>query len=463
MDYLYLFRRPPLDVFTDMKQEGSLYFANVTIGTPPQFLRLHIDTGSSDLWINSDQSRFCQQSDQAFEEQNQVPCSVSGTYDANSSSTYAYVDSEFSITYADNSGAAGDYFTDDVRIGGATVRSVQMGLGYQSSSSEGVMGIGYPSLESQAVSLHEQAYANLPKAMVDQGIINSNAYSLWLNDLDSRTGTALFGGVDTEKYHGSLSTLPIQKIQGMYLEMLITLTGVTLVNNGQNTSQVPSGSLSLPSAVLLDSGSTLSYIPSDIAQNIYNSLSSFHVSYDQQQQQAFCDCSLADSPITVDFLFSGVVISVPMRELVLIAGEDQSGNLVCNFGIFPAPTQSGSGGTSYTLGDTFIRSAYIVYDIANNEISLAQTNFNATGSNIKEIGTGPNSVPDASGVAAAASVAVTGTASAILGQATGGATTSSLPSAGLSGRSKTWSLLSLAPLFVFTSFIVFGSGAFFVT
>ena len=342
------------------------------------------------------------------------------------------------------------------------MNSVQMGLGYQSSSSEGVMGIGYPSLESQAVSLHEQSYANLPKAMVNQGIINSNAYSLWLNDLDSSTGTALFGGVDTDKYHGSLSTLPIQKIEGSYLEMLVTLTGVTLVNNGRNTSQVPSGSSSLPSAVLLDSGSTLSYIPSDIASNIYSSLSSYHVSYDTQQQQAFCDCSLADSPITVDFIFSGAVISVPMRELVIIAGEDQSGALVCNFGIFPVDSSSSSdGSSSYTLGDTFIRSAYIVYDIDNNEISLAQTNFNATSSNVMEIGTGPNSVPDANGVAAAASVSVTGTASAVLGQGTASATTTSLSSAGFHDRSITWSLLSLVPIVAFTTAFAFGGGAFF--
>ena len=449
---------------TNLQQEGSLYFANVTIGTPPQSLRLHIDTGSSDLWINSDKSQFCQQSDQVFEQEGQVPCSVSGTYDANSSSSYSYVNSEFQISYADNSGAAGDYFTDDVNIGRASVRSVQMGLGYQSSSSEGVMGIGYPSLESQAVLLNERTYSNLPQAMVDQGIIRSNAYSLWLNDLDSSTGTALFGGVDTDKYHGSLSTLPIQKVQGMYLEMLITLTGVTLVDNGRNTSQVPSGSSSLPTAVLLDSGSTLSYIPQDIADSIYSSLASFHVTYDTQQQQTFCDCSLADSPITVDFIFSGVVISVPMNELVIIAGQDQSGDVVCAFGIFPVPASqsSGGGGATFTLGDTFIRSAYIVYDIANNEISLAQTNFNATSSNVMEIGTGLNSVPDASGVAAAASVAVTRTASAILGQGTGAATTTSSPSASISQRSTAWSLLSLLPFIAFTGFMAFGSGLFFV-
>lgn len=60
------------------------------------------------------------------------------------------------------------------------------------------------------------------------------------------------------------------------------------------------------------------------------------------------------------------------------------------------------------LGDTFLRSAYVVYDLANNAISLAPTNFNATASTVLEIAAGANGVPDASGVpGAVASASVT--------------------------------------------------------
>lgn len=48
------------------------------------------------------------------------------------------------------------------------------------------------------------------------------------------------------------------------------------------------------------------------------------------------------------------------------------------------------------LGDTFLRNAYVVYDLQNNQISLAQTNFNATDSNVREIVSGANGVPGAS-------------------------------------------------------------------
>jgi len=70
---------------------------------------------------------------------------------------------------------------------------------------------------------------------------------------------------------------------------------------------------------------------------------------------------------------------------------------VCILGISPA------GDSICVLGDTFLRSAYVVYNLTNNEISLAQINFNAIKLNIMEIKAGAAGVPNALGVANAVS------------------------------------------------------------
>lgn len=300
----------------------------------------------------------------------------------------------------DGSGAVGDYVSDTFSMGGTTLDRLQFGIGYSSSSYEGILGLGYTINEVQVGRAGKAAYQNLPAKMVDEKLISSNAYSIWLNDLDSSTGSILFGGVDTAKFEGTLQTLPIQKTRGLFAEFLITLTklqlGDTVIANNQ------------AQAVLLDTGSSLTYLPTAMAQAIYEIVDA---QYDSSASAAYVPCSLAQNSSKLVFTFSGATISVDMTELVIDVGTTNGrrlrfsdGTLACIFGIAPV------GQHTAVLGDTFLRSAYVVYDLANNEISLAQTTFNATATDIQEIGTGTNSVPDTTDVPnpVAASDAATG-------------------------------------------------------
>ncbi|KAK3313551.1 aspartic peptidase domain-containing protein [Apodospora peruviana] len=365
-----------------LDNEETLYFINATIGTPPRSVRLHIDTGSSDLWVNTPSSKLCLQTSS--------PCGFAGTYTANSSSTYEYIGSYFNISYVDGSGASGDYVSDTVTIGQTKLDRLQFGVGYSSTNSQGILGIGYPINEVQVGRAGLQPYDNLPAQMVTDGLISSKAYSLWLNDLDASRGNILFGGVDTEKYEGTLQTLPIQTSSGVFAEFMITMTNVKL---GDKT--ISQNDLAL--AVLLDTGSSLTYLPNDMVETIYQQVGA---QYDSDQGAAYVPCSLAQETTTISFTFSQPTIAVEMNELVLdlitSSGKRptfQNGVTACLFGIAPA----GSG--TNVLGDTFLRSAYVVYDMDNNEISIAQTKFNTTASNVVEITTGPDAVPDATAVA----------------------------------------------------------------
>ncbi|KAF1809918.1 Asp-domain-containing protein [Eremomyces bilateralis CBS 781.70] len=367
----------PLYIVTLDNQE-TLYLANLTIGTPGQQIQLHIDTGSSDLWVNAVPSEFCESNGRCR----------TGAYDANASSTYHYVNSQFDISYQDGTGASGDYVKDNVDIGGAILDGQQFGVGYESSNGNGVLGIGYPINEVAVGRAGLKPYPNVPQKLQEQGLVQSNAYSLWLNDMDANTGSILFGGVDTEKYEGELYTLPILSQSGVYVEFAIGLT--EMASGGKTIFKdevVP---------VLLDSGSSLIYLPNKIVDEIYDRYS---VTYDTQEGYGFVECDLANSDDTIDFTFTKPTISVPMNELIFSSSSDPGSN-DCVFGIAPS-----EGSSSVVLGDTFLRSAYVVYDLTNNEISIAATNFNSTESKIQAITNDSDGVPNAVHVDGAPSTA----------------------------------------------------------
>ncbi|RGP69930.1 aspartic-type endopeptidase opsb [Fusarium longipes] len=370
-------RSGTVDVGIDNEQ--SLYFLNATIGTPSQDFRLHLDTGSSDLWVNAVGSQLC--------DTHANICAESGLYNPNKSSTYEYVNSDFNISYADGSGASGDYVTDTFRMSNVSIQNLQFGVGYVTSDNEGVLGIGYTTNEA-VVNDGQKLYKNMPARLASDGVIASNAYSLYLDDLESASGKILFGGVDEEQYTGELVTVPILKVDGEYSEFYITLNSISA------GSETIGEDLAL--GIVLDSGSTLTYLPASLTETIYELVGA---EYTDGQTTAYVPCDLANDGGNLTFKFNDPAeITVPISELVLdftdITGRQMSfssGQAACSFGIAPSTSQIS------ILGDTFLRSAYVVFDLDNNEISLAQSNFDATGSHIVEIGTGKNSVPSATG------------------------------------------------------------------
>ena len=370
------------------------YIANITVGTPPQIIGVTIDTGSSNLWFNTQTS--CQNQTQTSQY-----CGGYGTYNANSSSTYNYLNSNFRVLYGDQSGSTGDWATDVINIGGTQLKDQQIGVAYTSTANS-VLGIGYKSNEPIYTNSNFTFYDNVPALLVKQGIIKSNAYSLWLNDINAASGSLLFGGVDTAKYTGPLTTVPVVPENGTnnYDQFLVTLNSVA-VSNGQ--SNVTAGKTSLPVPVLLDSGTTDMKLPAGVVRDIYSAVNSSSAAGLQYFNAGgsigtvvACNCALANSTQTMTFNFSGAVITVPMKSIVLqvdpnIRSQYHIPDTTCQFGVTP---MNGTQISVMILGQTFLRAAYTVFDLDNNQISLAQAVY-TNASSIKEIGAGKNSVPGA--------------------------------------------------------------------
>lgn len=273
-----------------------------------------------------------------------------------------------------------------------------MGLGKNTDVPFGLIGVGYANNEASTETANA-IYPNLPIAMQEAGIINSVAYSLWLNDLDASTGNILFGGIDTEKYVGNLTRLPVLSQNRQFTHFVVSMFSLE--------ASSPSGSdiltsKELPLGVVLDSGTTLTYLPPDMATQVWKEVGA---TYDDVTfKAAILPCSYANHAGYFSFLFSGPAgprINVTMDELVLplTTGEPprfsdgpHRGQAICEFGI------QSSSDTPWLLGDTFLRSAYVVYDLINNEVGMAPTDFNSTKSNVIAFASKGATIPSATPV-----------------------------------------------------------------
>ncbi len=181
--------------------------------------------------------------------------------------------------------------------------------------------------------------------------------------------------------------------QPLFTSFLVALTSVQAVSSSGSDTLT---STQFPIPVVLDSGTTLSYLPTDIAIQVWNEVGAV---YSNDIGLAVVPCSLADNGGVFNFGFGGPggpQISVGMDELVLDLTNGQAptftsgpykGQTACEFGI------QNLSSNPFLLGDTFLRSAYVVYDLVNNQVGMAPTDFNATSSNVVAFASSGASIP----------------------------------------------------------------------
>ncbi|ANB11681.1 Yps3p [Sugiyamaella lignohabitans] len=329
----------------------TYYTMNVTIGNPLQTLNVLIDTGSSDLW---------------------VPGYNYGGFDHRQSSTWSKQDDNFAIRYVKGY-ARGMWGTDTIDFSsGASITDQQFGVAIDSSDSAmGVFGIG--PINSEAA---DTLYYNIPESLVRQGLISKNIYSIYLDDQNSLTGHVLFGGIDREKFVPPLQTVPVTSTSTLE----VTLSSVSA--GGQKTISSIS--------VVLDTGTSLMYLPNSYVKTIAKA---YGATYNQElDMYTLNKSSYNNLPESVRFNFQGVVIQVPTKEVIWpltwFTGKNEGGKYALT--IMPNTQSLGYN----ILGDTFLRSAYVVYDLDYREISIAPVRYSRLSDVVPVIGKLPTNNMD---------------------------------------------------------------------
>jgi Eukaryotic aspartyl protease len=337
----------PLSTKIKKRQVGDYYFVepldnvltyytmNVSIGNPMQPVGVLVDTGSSDLWVPGSQNR--------------------NGFDTEASSSWRLINENFSIKYVKGY-AKGSWGKDDITLCSGT-QLMEQTFAVASDSSEpdmGVLGIG-PKLSEVA----SEEYENVPANLVAHGHISRNIYSIYLNDMLSNRGSVLFGGIDQEKYEGELHTVPMLSDSIFQVSM----DSIRIGNRLMDTSVV----------VALDTGTSLMYLPPQLVENVANE---YGAKFDENLDVYILsreDIETKPLPGIVHFDIMGSVIKVPGNELFWPVNWFDTTNTSGDFALTIMPNTKSMGFN--ILGDTFLRSAYVTFDLDSKHISLAPVRY----------------------------------------------------------------------------------------
>ncbi|CEJ89659.1 hypothetical protein VHEMI05487 [[Torrubiella] hemipterigena] len=334
---------------------GNFYTIPLSIGTPGNRVDVVFDTGSWELWVNP----ICSKS------RNPAFCAKFGRL--TDSTSIQNLKAQTNLTYGTGY-AFIDYFQDTIAVGSARLSKQIFGVAKDSAFWEtGIMGTG-PSPRG----------FNDPKAgylfvdtLAKEGITKSRAFGLDLAGIDSQRGSVVFGGVDKKKFRGTLERLPIVTAANTpdgAARYWVTLDGISLSADGKSTQVVGS------QTVFLDSGAQVANLPQSVVDQIVKVFPGAKLAQYGQYQVA---CSLRSSANTLDFKFGKTTIKVSYNDFIY----QYPGSDYCYLGVQVAY------GQMYSLGDSFLRSAYVVYDQDHQELSIAQSAD--CGTNLVPIGPGP--------------------------------------------------------------------------
>ncbi|PKS09377.1 hypothetical protein jhhlp_003991 [Lomentospora prolificans] len=356
------------------------YMIELDLGTPGQTVKVIMDTGSSELWVNPDcrtASSLPQQSE----------CFSSDYYDPDKSSTVVISNRGKTLRYG-----LGDatirYVTDDVALPNSDVslHSLRFGVATETNQmSHGILGLSF----GNGLNLD---YDNFVDALVDQGVIDTRLFGVALGAKEEAADSGLitFGGLDTKKFSGKLHTERIlgpQNGEDLY-RFWVTLTGIGLTDDSGNSKTYMDKNL----AVFFDTGATLSYLPADVVKGLAQDL---NAEYRSDYDLYLVPCGQKGS---VDFTFNNVTIHVSLDEFIW---ELRDGT--CALGAMA------ENDNSYLLGASFLRSTYAVFDLESPAIHFAQ--YANCGSNLQEVPAGTDAAARFEGECSKSDIVGSGTES----------------------------------------------------
>ncbi|XP_002058249.2 lysosomal aspartic protease [Drosophila virilis] len=323
---------PSLELSNTMNME---YYGAITIGTPPQVFKVQFDTGSSNLWVPSNQCTS-------------LACMDHTQYDPASSTSYKYNGTPITLQYITGT-MTGYLAVDVVNVNGMNipdqtfgVATIEPGTTLEDASFDGILGLAYQSL---AIDNVVPPFYN----MIALGLVANPVFSFYLarNASSDFGGELIFGGSDHSLFAGNMVYVDVSTQDYWQFEVdNITMNGQVLCSQCQ---------------AVADTGTSLILAPTAAFELIESQL--------DIDADGLIDCTRTYP--TLKLAIGGVIFGIPSSAYIVFEPEN-----ICVLGISYTTTDL------WILGDVFIGQYYTEFDLGKNRIGFASVhglNYTAGG------------------------------------------------------------------------------------
>jgi len=329
---------PPHDIIINDFQDAQ-YYGTISVGTPPQSLRVVYDTGSSNLWVNK-QTGFLSQHKH---------------YIDTKSSTYVKNGTVFKIQYGSGP-VSGFYSQDTIHLGDIDISDYTFaevdntkGLGpaWAVGHFDGICGMGWDDISVDHVKTPL-------RALVDSKKLGANQFAFYLGS-GGAAGELVLGGVDPAHYTGDFATVPV-------IETAPGKTGYWAL--AMDDAKIGGTSVTTVKKAIVDSGTSLLAVPVADMKKIATALGAKPLGpIPPLNKEYTIDCK-ATSP-DIEFVLGGKSYVLTKEDYIL----NEQGQCLLGFTGMDVPAPAGP---LYILGDVFMRAHYVKFDVDNKQLGFAK-------------------------------------------------------------------------------------------
>jgi Eukaryotic aspartyl protease len=325
-----------------------------------------IDTGSADTWLVGSGFRCIGSTGAAT---NSAVCKFGKSY-VKTPSYVAVTEQKFSTRYADGEVLQGDIGRETVTLGGITVKNQTVGIVNTANwkgdgQSSGLIGMAFPSVTRALSSAKAVRYDPIFFNMYKHKLIEP-VFSVALNRPEEGAGALALGGLPGPhiKHDGKWARVPMEHLSiksptpQPEKEQDFSLYAVKA-----QRFEVNGKSIGGPARVLIDSGTTMSYLPSEVVDAMAKAFVPAPIS---MLGNYAVQCN-AKAP-KFGIVFNGTSIHIDGKDLILNQGFQTGG--ICMLSV-QGSASAGLGKGMSILGGPFMKSVISVFDVGAAEIRFA--------------------------------------------------------------------------------------------